>query len=204
MLSVEHHAGEVAGLTVPDGVVLPAVAAVPAHQQCAVATAGPDGAVVIPGQIHVAVAIGDRDDGFAPAVEVAWLIVEANLCPAGHHPEIAVGLEADALQPLAAHPLVDLPDGITWFPCGVEVAEATHAHVAAVLAATQIPDRTCCIGHLGFPAAAIVVGLVDRAHVGGELCGMAAQGCDQVGLAGQLGVEEQACPVLAPVVAVHE
>ena len=68
---------------------------------------------------------------------------------------------------------MDLPDGITRFPCGVEVAEATHAHVAAVLAATQIPDRTRRISHLGFPAAAVVVGLVDRAHVGGKLSGMA-------------------------------
>ena len=204
MLSVEHHAGEVAGLTVPHGVVLPAVAAVPAHQQGAVATASPDGAVVIPGQIHVAIAIGDRDDGFAPAVEVAWLIVEANLCPAGHHPEIAVGLEADALQSLAAYPLVDLPDGIARLPCGIEVAQATHAHVAAVLAASQVADGTGGISHLGFPAVAVVVGLIDRTHVGGKLGGMAAKGGDQVGLAGQFGVEEQACPVLATVVAVHQ
>ena len=204
MLPVEHHAGEVAGLTVPDGVVLPAVAAVPAHQQGAVASAGPDGAVVIPGQIHVAVAIGDRDDGFAPAVEVAWLIVEANLRAAGHHPEIAVGLEADALQPLAAHPLVDLPDGITWFPCCVEVAQATHAHVAAVLAASQVADGTGGVGDLGFPAAAVVVRLVDRTYIGCKLCGMAAQGRDQVRLARQFSVEEQPSPVLTAVVAVHQ
>ena len=97
-----------------------------------------------------------------------------------------------------------LPDGIARFPCGIKVAEATHAHVAAVPAATQIPDRTRRIGHLGFPAAAVVVGLVDRTHVGGQLCGMAAQGRDQVGLTWQLGVEEQAGPVLATVVAVHQ
>lgn len=178
VLLLEHHAGEVAGLTVPDGVVLPAVAAIPAHQQGAVATAGPDGTVVIPGQIHIAVAVGDRDDGFAPAVEVAGLIVESDLCAAGHHPQVPVGLESDALEPLAANTLVHLPDGITRFPCRVEVAEATHAHVAAVFAATQIPDRTRRIGHLGFPAAAVVMGFVDRAHIGGELCGMAAQSCN--------------------------
>ena len=42
---VEHHAGEVAGRTVSDRVVLPTVAAVAAHQQGAVASTGPDGAL---------------------------------------------------------------------------------------------------------------------------------------------------------------
>ena len=45
---VVFHAGEVAGLTARRGRSL--VAAVPAHWQCAVATAGPDGAV-FPSQI---------------------------------------------------------------------------------------------------------------------------------------------------------
>jgi hypothetical protein len=204
MLSVEDHTGEVAGLTVPDRVVFPAVAAVFAHQKGAVAAAGPNGSVVIPCQIHVAVAVSDRDDRLAPTVEISRLIVEPDLSTASNHPEIAIGLEADALQPMAAHALVHLPDGITRFPCGVKVAQATHAHVAAIVAASQVADGTCGIGHLGLPAAAVVMGLVDRPHVGGHLCGMAAQGRDQVGLAGQFGVEEQAGPVLATVVAVHQ
>ena len=97
VLSVEHHPGEIAGLTVPDRVVLPAFAPVPAHQQSAVAAAGPNCTIIIPGQIHVPVTVGDRDDGFAPAVEIPRLIVKADLCAACHHPKVAVGLEADAL-----------------------------------------------------------------------------------------------------------
>ena len=54
---------------------------------------------------------------------------------------IAVGLEADALKPLAAHPVVNLPDespDSAYWRRSCRGRSLTYA----VLAATQIPDRT--------------------------------------------------------------
>ena len=144
MLTVKNKTGEVAGLAVTDGIVRPAVAAVPAHQQGAVASCSPDCSIAIPSQIHVAVAIGDRDDRLAPALEVPGLIIEADLCASGDHPKVAVRLVTDALQALAAHALVHLPDRIARSPGGIEVAEAADAYVAAVITATQVADGTSC------------------------------------------------------------
>ena len=54
------------------------------------------------------------------------------------------------------------------------------------------------------PAGAAILGLIDGAHIGGQLGAALAQGRDQVRLAGQLGVEEQAGPALAGVGAVQQ
>ena len=180
------------------------MAVIAAHQQGAVATAGPDRALGIPGHVQVAVAIGDRDDRLTPLVGVGGIGVEAQLGAPGHHPQAAFWLEAHALQALAAHPLVQLPGGLAWIPGGEEIAQAANAHVAAIVAAAQFTHRPSGVTHLGLPAVAPVGAAVDGAHVGGQLGGVAAGGADQVGLARQLGIEEQAVPVLAGIGAVQQ
>jgi len=200
----EGDAVEVGALGFAHRILLPALAGVVAHQQGAAAARGPDGAAGIPGHVQVAKAVGDRDHRLAPVVQVAGIAVEAHLGTPGHHPVIAIGLEAHGLHPLAADPLVGLPDRLARLPGGKEVAQTGHAHVIAIAVAAQVAHGAGGIAHGGLPAGAAIVGLVDGAHVGGQLGTAAAQGRDQVGLAGQLGVEEQAGPALAGVGAVQQ
>ena len=124
MLSVKDQSREVAGLSVTDRIKLPAVSVVPAHKQGAIASACPDRAILIPGHIHVAIAIGDRDDGFTPAFQIIGLFHQPDLSTAGKHPETSIRLVANALQSLATHPLMDSPNGISSIPGGlVDVME---------------------------------------------------------------------------------
>ena len=97
-----------------------------------------------------------------------------------------------------------LPDRLARLPGGKEVAQARHADVLAVSVAAQVAHGAGRIAHGGLPAGAAILGLVDGAHVGGQLGGARAEGRDQVGLAGQLGIEEQAGPALASIGAVQQ
>ena len=202
--AIEDHAGEVAGLSVSNRIHFPAVTTIPAHQKSSVAAAGPDGTICVPGHIHVSVTIGDRDDRFAPTVEIAGLVIESYLGSAGEHPELSIGLIADALQPLAADPLVHLPDAVPGLPGGVEVAETADADVAAVFTPTQITHRSSSVRHLRFPGDSAVLGGVDGPDVGGQFGGMLPKSCDQVRLPRELRIEKQASPVLATVGRVHQ
>ena len=131
---IEHETVEIRGGLIRFGIPFPAVSVVTTHQQRPIAATGPNGTVIGPGHVHVAVAIGDRDNRFAPFLNTAVAVVETNLSAAGHHPEISIGLIADALQALAAYTLMDFPNRLSWLPGGVEIAKTTHAYIAAVAA----------------------------------------------------------------------
>ena len=202
--AIEHHAGEVAGLSVSNWIHFPAVATIPAHQKSSIAAAGPDRTIRVPGHVHVAVPIGDRDDRFAPTVEIAGLVIQPDLGSAGEHPELSIRLIADALQPLAADPLVHLPDAVPGLPGGVEVAETADADVPAVFTPTQITHGSSSVRHLRFPGDSAVLGGVYGPHVCGQFGGMLAESCDQVRLPRELRIQKQASPVLAGVGGVHQ
>ena len=97
-----------------------------------------------------------------------------------------------------------VPARLARIPGGEEVAEAAHAHVATVVVAAQVAHRAGGIAHQRLPAGAGIGGAVDRAHIGGQLRLLRAEGGDQVGLARQFGVEEQAAPLLAAVGGVQQ
>jgi len=96
------------------------------------------------------------------------------------------------------------PHPITGVPGGKEVAQAAHAHVLALRPAAQIAHGTGGVFHFRLPGVAGVVGAVHGPHIGGQLRLAAAQGGDQVRLAGEFGVEKQAAPALAGVAAVQQ
>jgi len=203
-ISQEGNTAEIGGLLGPNRVALPGLAAIGAGEQRAATPTGPNGAIGIPGHVQIAIAVGDRHHRLAPFLGRGGIGVEAQLGAPGQHPEVAVGLEAHGLQPLAAHALVGRPHPIAGVPGSKKVAQAAHAHVLALRPAAQIAHGTGGVFHFRLPGVAGVVGAVHGPHIRGQLRLAASQGGDQVGLAGQLGVEEQAAPALAGVTAVQE
>ena len=89
-------------------------------------------------------------------------MIQENLGDACHQPKVAVGLQSDALQLLAAHFSVYLLDRIARFPGGIEYLKVVHSHLAAVITAEQVTHRSGCIFHLGIPAAAAVASFLYR------------------------------------------
>ena len=67
-----------------------------------------------------------------------------------------------------------------------------------------LPQALEALADIGLPAAATITGLVDRPDIGGQFGMAVTQGVDQIGLPGQLGVEEKAAPVLAAIGAVEQ
>ncbi len=201
---VKHETVEIRWGLIRFGIPFPAVAVVTTHQQSPIATAGPNGTVIGPGHIHIAVTIGDRDDRLAPVLVVNGIFVKANLSASSHHPQLSVRLVADALQALTADALVHLPDVLTRSPSGIEVAEAAHAYISAFWSAAQIANRTCCVTHLRFPASASVTGAIDRANIGSQFGCVRSKSGNQVGLSWQLGVKKEPGPIIATIGGVHQ
>jgi len=97
-----------------------------------------------------------------------------------------------------------LPDGLTGIPAGVKVAQAADAHVAAIVTAAQISDRSSGVADFGIPTAASVRGLINSPNVGGEFSLIPAKGCNQIRLTWEFGVKKESGPVAAAIAGVHQ